>query len=1224
VNVKTVRSWLIVLGAAVAVATVTLTVALLPAVQRRVVLWIASGRPGLTLEVDHLALRPGVAEIRGLRVQQAGVQVVVGEASFDISLWQAMVHRRLILRSARVTGMTVDLTRYVGPAGAGAGGAAPHPGLPGAAAVGSPEAAKPGAVAPGAQAPRTFAGIFKHLDLPCEVVLDACDVEVDVVFPRTAGRLPGGAHLKLTGGHFGPSRSAEFDFDATIRNPDSGAPVDEVAAHGALTATLSSQSAVERVGIHLDAIARGPLVPAAARLQADVVLARTPAGESYSVALNSIEAGVVSRLLNLDSDYVAGSSTLTGSWQVLANHRQVAPFAFDFAVPEFSVSGDGRFEVSFTARNLQLAGRLTGNASRLEAIDPRLREINGLGATATFDLRYDRGELRVADLTAKITAGKPVLSVQTLQAFTVTLATGDIVPSGAQRELVRINLDGVPMTWIRSFFPHYEVAGDAIEGELVAALHGADRVWMRTTSPLSVRGFAVSQGARVVLPSCDLSLDAEVEHAKDGTRVRLTNLNVVSATGDQLDGRGELAVTPDLAMALQASFNANLPTLMQACVPAGPLIAHGSMALSQSGDIIQVDRMEAHLATAAGRPLVDLTSPEAFRIDPRRRQITTLAGTSGEVLRVKYGRMPLDMSSPWSVGLELKGELVGGEFALRAEGDGLRFVGAAPVQMENVSVTSGGTAWFKNLSIEADPSFDCSPQGATARLAGVRVKNLNGDVLLAAQASAAGGLDFANPKFQGTTSFDLSVPALAGQPLLAGLEPPRQGKLTGDATFSFDRDLLSEGRLTLNGLISPGDGEALPVANLSFRAGLNDKGDIAVQAPILVDRAGERSDLTLAATLYSAVGGRTIDAKITSEHLAVEDVLQLLGAFSPEKRVSPGAPGVASAAPPAPETPGAASAEPAAPFVPGWKGLTGQVRFEVKSVEYDRFPRILDLKGRAVIEPLRVALENATAQLGAENGRLQLDGEIRCSAGDPQPYKSSVVLEVTAFDLGPVFKTMDPGRPPTLEGRFDIHGRAEGAGRTLGELIRQTQGDFVLQSRKGISRLLDRLPPPPPRSTGIVSGVANTAVRLIDDLGEKVGKMVSYTDPTDEIAGMLAEVPFDQLSVRVSRDPSANFRLSDFSLVSPVLRLQGEGVITHEEAKSLFDRPLKLTLSLGVMGTVEKAMTQAKAPMLSASRDELGYLKSTDTFDVTGTPARPDPGQLYTMVARSMIGKLLH
>src|SRR5208283_368117 len=96
-------------------------------------------------------------------------------------------------------------------------------------------------------------------------------------------------------------------------------------------------------------------------------------------------------------------------------------------------------------KNLQLAGRLSGNASRLDFVDPRLREITGLGATGTFDLRYDRRQLRVADLTARITAGPPVLSVRAVQAFTVNLATGAVTPSGAQRELVHINLDGVPV-----------------------------------------------------------------------------------------------------------------------------------------------------------------------------------------------------------------------------------------------------------------------------------------------------------------------------------------------------------------------------------------------------------------------------------------------------------------------------------------------------------------------------------------------------------------------------------------------------------------------------------------------------------------------------------------------------------------------------------------------------------------------------------------------------------
>jgi len=147
-NVKTVRSWLIVLVAAVALAALTLTVALIPAVQRRVVLWIASGRPGMTLEVDHVAIRPGMAEIRGLRLQQAGVQVAVAEASFDISWWQAAVHRRLILRSARVTGMKVDLTRYAEPTGLRAGSASPPPNEPGAPVMGPQADVKAGAALP--------------------------------------------------------------------------------------------------------------------------------------------------------------------------------------------------------------------------------------------------------------------------------------------------------------------------------------------------------------------------------------------------------------------------------------------------------------------------------------------------------------------------------------------------------------------------------------------------------------------------------------------------------------------------------------------------------------------------------------------------------------------------------------------------------------------------------------------------------------------------------------------------------------------------------------------------------------------------------------------------------------------------------------------------------------------------------------------------------------------
>jgi len=62
----------------------------------------------------------------------------------------------------------------------------------------------------------------------------------------------------------------------------------------------------------------------------------------------------------------------------------------------------------------------------------------------------------------------------------------------------------------------------------------------------------------------------------------------------------------------------------------------------------------------------------------------------------------------------------------------------------------------------------------------------------------------------------------------------------------------------------------------------------------------------------------------------------------------------------------------AALVVPDWKGLTGQVQLDVKSIAYGRLPEVLDLKGRLVIEPQRLALENVMARLGTEAGQLQL------------------------------------------------------------------------------------------------------------------------------------------------------------------------------------------------------------------------------------------------------------
>jgi hypothetical protein len=312
-------------------------------------------------------------------------------------------------------------------------------------------------------------------------------------------------------------------------------------------------------------------------------------------------------------------------------------------------------------------------------------------------------------------------------------------------------------------------------------------------------------------------------------------------------------------------------------------------------------------------------------------------------------------------------------------------------------------------------------------------------------------------------------------------------------------------------------------------------------------------------------------------------------------------------APPATPPPPAASALPAAP----WSGFSGQVTLDVKSLVYGRTTEISGLTGRMTIDPQRLAAEQITGKLGTD-GQLLLNTEVRFAAGEPQPYASKFDLNVRDFEVGPLFKAMSPGKPPTVEGRFNIRSQATGTGRTLGELIQHTRGEFVLQSRKGVFRGLQQ-----------EAAAVSLAARLLGSLGEKVENLATRADVTAEIAGQLAQLQFDQLNVRLSRDQSLNLKLTDFVLVSPNVRLQGDGLITYDPTKSLLNQAMQVRINMGVMGAVETKISRAKLPVLSGERDDLGYMKLREPFVIGGTLNKPNASQLYVMLTRSLLDLLL-
>ena len=1180
---KIARIACIALGAAAVAAAAVTALAFVPAVQRWGLLRLAARAPGTTLTVGRLAIRPGACSVRDLRLSRPGLRLEADAVTADLSLWDAVVHRRLVVRNLIVSGLRVN----------------PSP----AAAAALPA----GAAAPAVE------GILHRIQPPWPVAIASCRIDAEIGLARDAAGAGRRLRVSLAGGRLAPGREAQFDFEAGVREPGRRDAVDEVAARGVLTVALDRESRLERVGARMAATANGPLLRAPARLEGDITLARKGAGESYSLALRSPETGAEGRLLDVAAAWEPGAPGLAGSWQIRLSRPQLAPFLPGAALPEFSVTGDGRFEPVAEGRSVRLTGRLTGDCGRLEILDPRLGAVGRLGATAAFDLEYGRGSARVGRCVLSLSGANPAVSLETIQPFSVELRTGALTAADPARELVRIGLEGVPTAWVRPFVQGIDLNGGELKGALAASLREG-RIELRTTSALTVKGLALAAHGRALLPAGDLRIEAGLERTGAATRLRLDDLAVETAAGDRIDVRGELILAAGAAAERTARIEVTgvLPALLDGLLPIGPVQGRAAAACTLAGGEVRIDRLEAHLATPGGRPLADLTSSAPFRFDRARGLVAAAPKGRGEILRLGFGRLPVAVFQPWCGAWRLHGELQPGELRARSESAGLRITAAAPLRVTGFSLDPRGSAWVRDLVVEFEPAVSLAAGGMTAGLTALRVANADGAPVVSGHAEATFGSGPGGSGARVVAGFDVSIPGLAGQPLLGGAVPPSQGRLSGELTFTFDHDLLGEGRITLNGLVSPVTGEALPVANLSFRAGWNGQGTIAVQAPLLIDRAGERSDLTVAATVRPDGPHRRLEANISSQHFVIDDARVLVRAFrrppAPEAAAELGGPPPAAA-------PAAAGAPP--PANSPWAPLTGQVTLDIRSLVVDRNLEVTGLAGAVTVDPVRVAADRITGRLDPD-GALQLGAELRFAAGAPEPFTARYDFQLRDCEIGPLFSGVAPNEPPALEGRFNVRSQAAGAGRTLAEVIGRTRGDYLLQSRKGIFRAL-KLPPPAPRAGGIVGGAA----RLIDNLGEKVGNLVSYDAPTQELAGLLTAFPYDQLNARLSRDAARNLVIADFTLVSPIVRLQGSGSVTYEAGKGMLERRLQLQLTMGVMGRAESMIAKYKSSALSGERDELGFMKLKESFAVTGTISRPEAGPLYSMLKSTLVQRIL-
>lgn len=1176
---KPARLLLISLGILLLLGAVVAGLAFTPAVQRWAVIRATRDVPGLKLELASVSAGLSGITLSGVRAEPQGVPVRFERLEADFSVMGLAFGQRLELSRLRITGLDVDASHL---------------------SRSSTEAAAAGA-------PAAAPGLLAHLELPFDLTLDDVRIEGRARVPGTIGQPPIEADYTITGGKFAAGREGTLEFDATLRNPAAGAKVSALKARAALRATLTAQRTFGKVSLTTVVDAEGPALAGQTQLKIGADLYGTSAGENYEITVSTLLQGSTENVLIVRALLPSGSHEYTGDWDFKARTAQLEPFVLGGNLPEFDANGGGRFSFDPAAGNFALQGGLQGRLSRLELVEPAWRAFGNLKVEADFDLSQQGGVLDLRRFKALVAGAQPVLDIQTTAPIRYDLSKQVLLANGGFTDaLVRVNLQGLPLDWVRPFVTAVDVSGGLVTGqfELLRASVSATDTTVR--GQISLDELNVVQQGRPLLTKAAITARGEATLAGGAITAPVIELTVRTPAGDSLDLSGRLSTQTgqDAPLALAARFNGSTVKMLERWLPGAPVTVQGEMDVTVRGDVVEMQPGRLEVRQGAERAVLDATIAQPFTFNLTSHALLP-RDANAPVVRLALGRLPLAMLPLTQPGTVLGGYLQQADFELGAPAGKITLRALSPLRLAEVSLTQNRQTALTGLAVEARPLFEYAGPGRLKLQTGeVTVSTAGRSTLVTLQGEAT---QVPGQDAQATMNFTLEVPMLATQPIFAGAQNVTAGRASGEVRASLGSLSQLEARLTLNGLVLAESTEALPVANVGFRARIQPSGAASIQVPLLLDNGGRRSDLEFALELSPLGRGYSVDGRLTGQQVELEDLLGVLSVF------------MASAAPDSADKPVAATTVPP-DTVAAWARFSGRLGLDVKSVTRGQDWAMTGLNGSVAIEPSLVTLQKLEASF-SETSRLAATMELRFTGG-AMPYRLTGAYSLNDFDTGRLFKAIDPSRPPTVEGLFNISGRLAGNGETMTRALDRVQGEFQLTSRQGVFRGLQR--------TMGKASVATKAVDMAAALGSIFGgdkvkqaaeKVAGQAYFVDQLAQGIGEFKYDLLSVRLARDELLNMNLEDISLVSPEIRLNGRGTVSYVVGRPLLEQPLTASLSLAARGKVEQLM--GKARLLDGTKDELGYARTKERVTLGGTLAKPDPSAFFTKLATAKLTDFL-
>ena len=652
-------------------------------------------------------------------------------------------------------------------------------------------------------------------------------------------------------------------------------------------------------------------------------------------------------------------------------------------------------------------------------------------------------------------------------------------------------------------------------------------------------------------------------------------------------------VTVRVTGRLAATGN-RLEAIMPRLSAMGPVSLRAEFDLARTADVLRVASLQARLDGA--RPIAVVRSLQAFEWGPQSSALTA-AEAGRELFDLVIEGAPLGWAVPFVPELSLSGAGLKGHLVATAHDGGLSLRTKTPLTAAGVSAGWAGRALVQSVDWSLGFSLDQTPQGWQAEIESLTAAA--GGTPILRLAGKAGQLRGPQQPMKATGTLRAELPALLAQPGAAGIMALTAGRLAVDFVGSVAAKNEVELKIDLRDLAVGAIG--LPRLAAQVRADVAAGGQLAINAPIQIEQDGRKSDLTLIGTLTPGPEGRTIAAELACRQLYVDDV-KLLAAMVPDRP--------------------AATPEGGATPAPPWTGVQGSVALQLKKVIYSDLFQISDLAGVIRLEAGSITLEGLRAGLG-DGGSARLDGAVTFTRAVPGPYGMKVALVVKEFDPAPLFRALNPTQPPTVEGRFNVDSTLAARGASLSALALGAGGDFQLTSRGGTFRGLPVSAAARLEATGtLAAGIARlgSLANAISGKNDKtIENVANKAQAVAELANYWKAIPYDQLSVTLSRDAALNATLKNFTLISPEVRLSGQGQAIHRAGGSLLDDELGMEFQLRARG--HHAELLRYVGVLGEPTDELGYAACTLPLKVAGTLGKPDTSELNDQLAAIALEK---